>query len=293
MSIRASINKGLSDELKAAFPNTIPTPRPEVEESLINHPWWVAGLKLVDLYSLKSKFKPGSVEIRQFSSKRSCSNSLNLVVWGTNLSSLVGFGRLTRQESNMVELPPYQFSVIIGLLLSDGWLIIASKTNKNARLEFSQSLSRSSYVWYVFNALSHYCNRYPAFRTRKTGTYELQFFTRGLACFTKLHLLFYPHGTKIIPKNIYDLLTPVALAHVIMGDGYASRHGLVICTDSYAVQDVVRIMNVLVIRYRLECTLRFHTPTQPRIYIKECSMPLLRQIVKLYMCSSMLYKIKL
>jgi hypothetical protein len=43
VSIRASINKGLSDELKAAFPNTIPTPRPEVEESLINHPWWVAG----------------------------------------------------------------------------------------------------------------------------------------------------------------------------------------------------------------------------------------------------------
>jgi len=38
VSIRASINKGLSDELKAAFPNTIPTPRPEVEESLINHP---------------------------------------------------------------------------------------------------------------------------------------------------------------------------------------------------------------------------------------------------------------
>ena len=55
VSIRASSNNGLSspreravqhvpfgtaqdDELKAAFPNTIPAPRPEVEESLINHP---------------------------------------------------------------------------------------------------------------------------------------------------------------------------------------------------------------------------------------------------------------
>ena len=53
VSIRASSNNGLSDELKAAFPNTIPAPRPEVDfgrrlrrlkvgsspsESLINHP---------------------------------------------------------------------------------------------------------------------------------------------------------------------------------------------------------------------------------------------------------------
>lgn len=52
--------------------------------------------------------------------KRSCINNLSLVVWGTNLTSLVGRGRLTKQESSMIILPPYQFSVIIGLLLSDG-----------------------------------------------------------------------------------------------------------------------------------------------------------------------------
>ena len=78
-----------------------------------------------------------------------------------------------------------------------------------------------------------------------------------------------------------------------MGDGSVQRHGLIICTDSYKLIDVIRLKNVLIIRYRFECTLRFHTPTQPRIYIKEGSMPLLRQIVKPYMCSSMLYKIKL
>jgi hypothetical protein len=26
----------------------------------------------------------------------------------------------------MMELPPYQYSVVIGLLLSDGWLILSS-----------------------------------------------------------------------------------------------------------------------------------------------------------------------
>jgi hypothetical protein len=46
----------------------------------------------------------------------------------------------------MVQLAPYQYSVEIGLLLSDGWITFASKTNKNARLGFKQSLARSYYV---------------------------------------------------------------------------------------------------------------------------------------------------
>lgn len=60
----------------------------------------------------------------------------------------------------------------------------------------------------------------------------------------------------MIPQNIYDLLTPVALAHFIMGDGTATRHGLILCTNSYSIEDVVKLMNVLIIRYRLDCTIR-------------------------------------
>lgn len=40
------------------------------------------------------------------------------MVWGTNLISLVGTGRITKQNSEMIKLPPYQLSVIIGILLS-------------------------------------------------------------------------------------------------------------------------------------------------------------------------------
>jgi hypothetical protein len=41
---------------------------------------------------------------------------------------------------------------------------------------------------------------------------------------------FYLNGVKIIPENIYDLLTPEALAHLIMGDGSAKSHGLILLT---------------------------------------------------------------
>jgi hypothetical protein len=62
---------------------------------------------------------------------------------------------------------------------------------------------------------------------------------------------------------------------------------------NYNIVDVVRLMNVLIIRYNLDCTIRFHTPTQPRIYIRQSSMPTVRELVRPYMAKSMLYKIGL
>lgn len=44
----------------------------------------------------------------------------DIVVWGSNLSSTAGTGRLTNIVKNMIALPPYQKSVIVGILLSDG-----------------------------------------------------------------------------------------------------------------------------------------------------------------------------
>jgi len=139
-----------------------------------------------------------------------------------------------------MKLAPYQYSVVIGLLLSDGWLSFASKTNKNAWLGFHQSLDHSVYVLFVFNILSHYCSNSPQLRSAiRAGnrTYSLQFFTRSLPCYTELSSIFYVNKVKVIPNNIYELLTPVALAHWIQGDGSHARHGLVLCTDSYTTQD--------------------------------------------------------
>ena len=152
----------------------------------------------------------------------------------------------------------------------------------------------------MFFSLSHFCSSYPNVRNRtRLGkqTIGLEFFTRAMPCLTKLHSLFYPNGVKIIPNNIYELLTPIALAHLIMGDGSAARHGLFLCTNSYTIKDVVRLMNVLMIRYRLECNIylkrRQNGKIEHLIYIRQRSMPLLRSIVTPYFHPSMLYKLGL
>lgn len=184
---------------------------------------------------------------------------------------------------------------------------MASKRTNNARLGFAQGAVNSKYFYHVFFQLSHYCSSFPAVRIRNYKGKEnigLEFFTRTLPCFTELHSLFYPnpsrgsptgnpHGKriKVVPENIYDILTPVALAHLIMGDGSAGASALLICTDSYTISDTVRLMNVLIIRYELDCSLRFLTPTQCRIHIKQNSIPKLRTIVGSFMCESMKYKL--
>lgn len=282
ISVRAISAKSKSNPPKYSSKIEVQSKR-NSNESL--DPWFISGFS--DGFFIKG--------IKQYSQSIH-KPDLSLVIWGTNLTSTVG-NKITRKELAMVCLAPYQYSVIIGLILSDGWITAPSKTNKNARLGFAQSGANGKYLWFVFFQLSHYCSSNPVTRVRTRfgkQTIGLQFFTRSMPCFTELYTLFYPSGVKVIPENIYELLTPVALAHLIMGDGQTSRHGLVLCTNSYSIQDVVKLMNVLIVRYKLECTIkefRSNRKVEYMIYIKHGSMPLLRTIVKSYMSTSMLYKL--
>jgi hypothetical protein len=56
--------------------------------------------------------------------------------------------------------------------------------------------------------------------------------------------------------------------------------------------DCVKLMNVLMVRYRLDCTLHLNHGL-PVIYIKAKSMPLLQSLVIEHMHPSMQYKLGL
>ena len=71
--------------------------------------------------------------------------SKDLVIWGTNLYSTVG-SRFTQNELNMVKLPYFIKSVMIGLLLSDGYINFYGKRSKNGSLGLTQSLAHSGYL---------------------------------------------------------------------------------------------------------------------------------------------------
>jgi len=123
--------------------------------------------------------------------------------------------------------------------------------------------------------------------------YSLEFSTRNLPCLNELYLLFYKNKVKIIPQNIYDLLTPISIAHLILGDGAILNKGLVLCTDSYTLQEVVTLVNVLKIKYDINCTIQGILNNRPRIYNLGESMLKLRTLIKPYILSPMLYKLNM
>ncbi len=94
---------------------------------------------------------------------------------------------------------------------------------------------------------------------------KLQIETRSISYITELYLWFYPEKVKVIPRNIYDLLRSRVFGHLIMRDGSLEPHSFILCTYFYTVEDIVRLMNLFIIKLRLECLIRVRNENKIRI----------------------------
>lgn len=218
-----------------------------------------------------------------------------IVVFGApnTIGNNLGLAQFTKFLRSSLYIPSFTLGVIIGLILSDAGL--SKSTNKGeARLALKQSMIHFPFFWSTFLLLSHYCASVPYIdNTIVKGIlyYSLRFDTRALPCFTILYDLFYINKIKVIPIEIYDLLCPVALAYWIMGDGTGNAFkGLYLCTDSFSTIDIVRLMNVLIIRY--DITSKIHNVGgKQRIYIPSKESKKLLTLVGPHMHPSMMYKL--
>jgi hypothetical protein len=107
---------------------------------------------------------------------------------------------------------------------------------------------------------------------------------------TELYHLFYFNKVKRVPSDL-SLLTPLALAHLIMQDGSrGTSRGLYICTDSFSLTDVQRLSNYLTETYNIRCSIH-KAGSNHRIYILAKSVQTVRDLVLAHMHYSMLYKL--
>ncbi|KAK8151603.1 homing endonuclease, partial [Phyllosticta citribraziliensis] len=114
----------------------------------------------------------------------------------------------------------------------------------------------------IFSILAYYYSHLPYLvkgERARVKTLELEFYIRALPYISKLYSIFYINRArptlKTILANIYKLLTLIALAHLIIGDGSTRDFSLTIYTNYFIISDIVRLINVLIIRYSLNCTL--------------------------------------
>lgn len=83
--------------------------------------------------------------------------------------------------------------------------------------------------------------------------------TLSFACLNFYHDLFYK-GNKVVPLNIQDLLTPVGLAHLIMGGWFfasvAKGGGVIlICTESFTKGEQELIIAALDFKFGVKASL--------------------------------------
>ena len=63
---------------------------------------------------------------------------------------------------------------------------------------------------------------------------------------------------KVIPSNIYDLLTPRDLAVWIMDDASLHGKGLHISTYSFSTEDIDKLLIVLQDKFGLKCSIHYN-----------------------------------
>ena len=104
--------------------------------------------------------------------------------------------------------------------------------------------------------------------------------------------MFYNNGRKVVPVNIYEYLTPLALAVWIMDDGGWANYGIRIATNSFDLKEVELLNETIKSKYNLETTIqKIWKEDQYSIYIKKQSVEKIIKIVGPYIHSSMQYKL--
>ena len=225
---------------------------------------------------------------------------LMFVVLPLSVDSKLKLSSLNRIGPHNIDI----ISLIIGSVLGDSHL---EKRNKGlgTRIKFEQSNKNVEYLMWFHNYLSirGYCNpQKPKLHTRiKKGNnvfYHYSINTYTFTSFNWIHEMFYIKNDitnnymKIVPLNIEEYLTPLALAIWFMDDGSKSGSGVRIATNCFSYKEIEFLCNILYKKFKLIATIHSSGPNKGyTVYIQKQSLPLFISIVKGHMLPSLYYKL--
>lgn len=205
--------------------------------------------------------------------------------------------RLTKKEREAFVINEYLKEILVGLLLGD---LYGRQKSAYAMFVFKQGLKNQDYLHHLYSIFNEYSASAPkstiSLPHPKTGKCYTSFifYTYSLLCFNEIYNMFYISGKKVIPVNIFDLLTPLCLAYWIADDGSWNKVNkyVTLCTDSFTLVEVQQLIEVLNTKFNLRCY-KTKSGNNFRIIIPSYSIPTLRELLSSHIPPMMKYKIGL
>lgn len=186
-----------------------------------------------------------------------------------------------------------QKEVLIGTLLGDASIPRQVK-NSSYNVKFEQKFDNIAYVKHLYDIFKNFVGTGPSIREISGGgaknRQSIWFRTYRHEVFRYFYELFYFEGHKIVPKDIYGLLTPRAIAYWFMDDGTKQTSGYHLSSQGFKFDDQNLLLNVLNNKFLLNC--KVHKDGEfYRIYIPVASILIFNKLVKPYILPSMAYKL--
>ena len=200
---------------------------------------------------------------------------------------------------------------LTGDLLGDGHLRYGNRNKEGERTgncNYSMTLKMKDYTYHLWgNIYKGICtdtipNGWPPVKSGKPIT-QYHFATRSFKQLSLIHAKWYTldtvtnQYTKIVPLNIDKLLSPIGLAHWIMGDGYWNKNTLCLCTDGFTYSEVLLLIKALDTVFNLEAGSSKRTKDNKgicwriRLSSKKENIDRLKSIVLPFMIPTMKYKL--
>jgi hypothetical protein len=188
-----------------------------------------------------------------------------------------------------IRITDFQKQVIIGLLLSDGYL-------KDRFMAFTFKSDHLLFIrWLKFDILGSICSKKEPNSYPKINPTQYTFNTLSFHYLEQLRLKWYT-PKKFIPLDLHLYFTKISLAFLLMGDGYWDNHHktIYICTESFTPNEIDYLISILDHNFGLIATKsKRNSSYRIRFSSKKANLQLLRSLVLPYFHPIMIYKLGL
>jgi hypothetical protein len=204
---------------------------------------------------------------------------------------------VTKAQRNSIKVTQPQHEIIVGSLL--GELFATKRTGPDSNTRLSLTQANLGYLLSYQTLLGPLIRQVAPTPTSKLDkligkTYKgILLCTMSLPCLNYYRDWFYPEGTKVVPADIGEHLTPLGLAHWFAQDGAKTTdNGVTLATLCFTDAEHQLLLNVLSTNFGLNCTVqRTGGKGQKTIYIRRASIPTFIELVRPHLHESMLYKL--